>query len=171
MLVLRELKTADEDAFLQGDKSWRGEDLSWFTFVWSEGDLFSDHLLRLEKNKKGKDLPENHVPDTMLYGFVEREIVGRVNIRHELNKNLAWRGGHIGYSVAPKFWKRGYATEMMKQSLSVCKGIGLKEILITCGVENEPSWKVIESVGGKLKDEVWDDVDKEMIRKYWVSLK
>jgi len=169
-LELRKLKESDESAFLKGVELWAGESLHWYTFDWEPGLLFEDLIVRLSKNSRGEELPEGHVPSSMLYGFVDNEIIGRVSIRHDLNDHLRKRGGHIGYSVAPKFRKLGYATEMVKQTLPYCKKIGLNEILITCAVNNIPSWKIIENIGGSLKEEVWDDVDNEMIKKYWVDL-
>ncbi len=42
--------------------------------------------------------------------------------------------------------------------------------MVTCAEDNIPSWKIIEHFKGKLEDEVWDDEDKEMIRRYWITL-
>jgi predicted acetyltransferase len=106
----------------------------------------------------------------MLYGFVGENIVGRVSIRHSLNDYLKERGGHIGYSVAGRYRGNGYGTEMMRQTLPFCKNLGIDALLVTCADENVPSWKIIESVGGTLQDKVWDDEDKEMIRRYWIRL-
>ncbi len=169
-LKLRELSLKDEQAFMNGLKDWEGESLSWYTFDWKPGVLFSEHLDRLKKNKRGVETPKAHVPSTMLYGFVVGEIVGRVNVRHVLNEELNKRGGHIGYAVSQKHRKKGYALEMVKQSLSICKTLGIERLLVTCARANIPSWKIIESIGGELEAEVYDDIGKEIIRKYWVGL-
>jgi predicted acetyltransferase len=48
----------------------------------------AEHLQILQDQKDKSKLPPNRVPSTMLYGFVNNEVVGRFNIRHELNQNL-----------------------------------------------------------------------------------
>ena len=78
---------------------------------------YAEMLDRLRKDRLGVDLPEDRVPDTMLYAFLGDHIIGRVSIRHELNSNLRRRGGHIGYAVAPRFRRLGYAGEMINQGL------------------------------------------------------
>ena len=143
MLNLRKLTIEDELIFLSGMEKWKGESLSWYTFDWKPGVSFKNHIERLDKNTQGVDLPVGHVPSSMLYGFVNNEIVGRVNIRHELNESLSARGGNIGYSVAPEYRKQGYATEMMEQTLLYCRGIALNKLLITCAVANIPSWRIV----------------------------
>ncbi len=40
---------------------------------------------------------------------------------------LAKYGGHIGYSVAPSEYRKGYATEMLKIGLTKCKELGIKD--------------------------------------------
>lgn len=170
MLILRELGPLDEKAFLEGMKLWVGESPHWYSFTWKEGMTYSEMLNILKKESKGEDLLPNRVQHTMLYGFLNDEIIGRVSIRHELNENLKKRGGHIGYAVAPKYRKQGYATEMVEQALRFCKKIGLKEILITCSDTNTPSWKIIEHFGGELENKVWDEEEQETIRRYWIKL-
>lgn len=39
------------------------------------------------------------VPETVLWGVMEGEYVGRVSLRHTLNARLDAWGGHIGYEV------------------------------------------------------------------------
>ena len=131
---------------------------------------YSDMLEILHKKTARINLLPGRVPHSMLYGFLGNEIVGRVSIRHELNEKLRYRGGHIGYAVAPRFRRRGYAIAMVKQALDYCRELGLKEIMVTCGDENTASWKVIEYFQGRLQDKIWDDEDEEMIRRYWISL-
>ena len=170
-LILRELTINDEKAFFDGMKAWEGESPHWHTFIWKEGMAYQEMLKIMEDRKHGRNMPEGLVPDTMLYGFLDdNTIIGRVSIRHELNEFLATRGGHLGYGVAPKFRKNGYASLMVDQSLDYCRKIGLDKILVTCGSENYASVKIIEKFNGVLENEIWDDVDKEMIKRYWIDL-
>ena len=128
-----------------GLREYNDMELSWYTFVWKPGVSWLDHIECLRKGKLGIDLPADRVPDSMYYGFLNGAIIGRLSLRHELNEFLRTRGGHIGYSVAPKFRGFGFAQEMLKQVLPKAKALGMSEILITCDDDNTASWKVIEA--------------------------
>lgn len=167
-LILRELNKSDEQAFLEGAKEWVGESPHWYSFIWP-GVQFLEMLDILKKEALGVDLKPNRVPHTMLYAFLDGKIIGRVSVRHTLNDHLRKRGGHIGYAVAKTYRGKGYATEMVRQILDYCKKINLTSIMVTCADDNIPSWKIIEKFHGKLEDRVWDEEDKEMIRRYWIS--
>lgn len=127
-----------------------------------------EHLQMLADHKDKAKIAANRVPSTMLYAFVGPKIVGRLSVRHELNEELHHRGGHVGYAVCPSHRRKGYATEIFKQGLLFCHKLGLDKILVTCGEENEASWRVIEKFGGTLENKIYDQADSEMIRRYWV---
>lgn len=170
-IVLRELESGDEKAFFQGLEEWEGESRHWHTFIWEEGMSFEEMLKIMDDRKNGRNLPSHIVPDTMLYGFIDKDtIVGRVSIRHELNEYLKKRGGHLGYGVAPRFRQKGYASEMVRQSLDHCRSIGLKKIMLTCADTNIASSKIIEKYNGVLEGKIWDEEDKEWMKKYWIDL-
>lgn len=167
---LRPLNLEDEDAFFEGMKLWQGEALEWYTFSWKEGMSYSQMLEILNNEAKGVHLAPDRVPHTMLYAFLDGVIVGRVSVRHTLNENLRQRGGHIGYAIAPKYRRQGLATQMVAKALPFCRQLGLKTILVTCSDTNLPSWKIIEAFGGKLQDTIWDEANKEYMRRYWIEL-
>ncbi len=169
-IELRELTPRDELAFMEGLREWSGEALHWYSFAWKTGMSFSEMLDILSKERLGKDLPPGRVQHSMLYGFVDGVIIGRVSVRHTLNESLSQRGGHIGYAIAPRFRRKGYATALVAHALQYCRDLGLKDLLVTCSDSNEPSWRIIEHFHGKLQDRVWDDVDQETIRRYWINL-
>jgi predicted acetyltransferase len=169
-LILRELTVSDEAAFLSGLSEWEGEDLSWYTLDWTPGMSYAESLAKLRDGARGIGLPDGYVPATMLYGFVGAAIVGRVQIRHALNESLRRRGGHVGYAVAPRHRRRGYAVEMVRQALPVCATLGLADVMITCADDNEPSWRIVEKLGGRLEDKVRDDVEEELVRRYWLRV-
>lgn len=168
-LSLRELNENDEAAFLIGLQDWNEGDLAWYSFTWAQGMTFLEMLKILRKEALGIDLAPGRVRRTMLYAFLNDKIIGRLSVRHELNEFLRHRGGHVGYSVAPKYRKQGYATEIMKQGLVFCKTIGLNPILVTCSDTNIASCKIIEKFNGKLEDKVFLKEDNETIRRYWID--
>mgnify|MGYP001612881729 CR=1 FL=1 len=169
-LILRQLTDQDEKTFFEGMNEWSKEDRDWFTFSWKDGMSYPEMLTILDKERKGIELAPGRVAHTMLYGFVDGKIIGRVSVRHELNDHLRKRGGHIGYSVAEKYRRKGYAGEMVRQALDYCRTLGLKKLMVTCADENTASWKIIENFGGVLEDKTWDAEDEETIRRYWIDL-
>jgi predicted acetyltransferase len=169
-LIIRELNESDEVAFVNGLEEWKGESLHWYSFYWKEGMVFLEMVQRLRNESKGIDLRDGKVPATMFYGFVNGEIVGRIHVRHYLNDFLLKCGGHVGYAIAPRFRKRGYATEMMRQVLPICRSLGIKKMLVTCDDTNMASWKIIESFGGRLENIILDESDQKMTRRYWIDL-
>ena len=102
------------------------------------------------------------VPVTERWFVDGTDYLGTVIIRHHLTPALEREGGHIGYHVVPGHRRRGHATRMLAQALVVCRQLGLREVLVTCAVDNLGSRRVIEANGGSL-DRI---VDGEA--RYWL---
>ena len=96
---------------------------------------------------------DGYVPQTVLWWVAGGEWLGRVNIRHTLNRGLLRRGGNIGYEVRPSARRRGHATAMLAAALPVAAALGIREARIDCGVDNVGSRRVIEKNGGVFERE------------------
>lgn len=99
-------------------------------------------------------------------GFVNGIIVGGLTIRINLAAEQLIYDGHVGYSVIPTYHKNGYATEMLRQALPICKTMGLDKVLLTCYDTNIASIRVIEKNGGTLNGKVIDE-NGQTFRQYW----
>src|ERR1700722_12433558 len=149
-LRLRPLGDGDEAAFLSALEVMAAEDFA-FGFGHEPGMQWSAYLRMLDGHRHGLNLPDDLVPATFLVADVGGTIVGRASIRHELNDFLEREAGHIGYCVLPGYRRRGYATNILVQSLTIIRSLGVDRVLIFCDDDNAGSAAVIESNGGELE--------------------
>jgi predicted acetyltransferase len=168
-LLLRPLEPSDEAAARAAHAELAADGFS-FLLDLREGEPWHDYLARVELWRAGAGLPDGRVPATFLVAEVGGELVGRTSVRHSLNPWLARWGGHIGYGVRPPFRKRGYATEILRQSLLVARALGLDKVLITCDEGNVTSAAVIERCGGLFESTVPGEKGSGAKRRYWVEL-
>lgn len=172
-LELRPLRPEDEAVFFGSLPLWEGEDLSWYSFIYSRNPQVSfAEMLRVLLDEHHGRVAADRVPATMLYAFLDGRIVGRFHIRQRLNDFLRERGGNVGYAVAAAYRGQGVASEMMRQGLEYIRRElpELERLLITCTDSNAGSYRLIEKFGGVLQDRVFDEEHGEMIRRYWVEL-
>lgn len=170
-LELRKLSLQDEEAFKEGLALFSDMKRDCYSSIWEVGMSWEEHLKILDCRFKGEGLKPGQVPDTRLYAFVDGKIVGRSSIRHELNEYLFRAGGHIGYAVATPFRKRGFATEILKQSLVYCRDVlKLEAVLVTCNDDNIASARTIEKNGGILENKVFIESENVTKRRYWITL-
>lgn len=112
----------------------------------------------------------NKVPSDY-YFLVSKDIfIGAISLRHHLNEFLVKFGGHIGYSVRPKFRCLRYGSLMLKLCLEKARELGLERALITCNEDNIGSYKIIEANGGVLEDIVKYDWHDKNLKRYWIEL-
>ncbi len=100
--------------------------------------------------RTGSAVPKGRVASTVYWAVVGNKVVGRLDLRHKLNKILLKRGGHIGYAVVPSERRKGYATEMLRLGLKKAKCLGIQKVRVGCDEKNIASRKVIEANGGVL---------------------
>ncbi|MCL2573349.1 MAG: GNAT family N-acetyltransferase [Defluviitaleaceae bacterium] len=109
------------------------------------------------------------VPATVYFAVIDDEIVGILQIRHELNEHLLNSGGHVGYNVRPFQRRKGYATKMLALALTKCRDMDINQALVTCNKDNEASRRTILRNGGVLENEFTEDCGN-IVERYWISL-
>lgn len=138
-----------------------------FSFLLAEGP-WAEVLGRIERESRGVGLEEGRVPADFLVAEVDGVPVGRVSIRHDLNDFLLEEGGHVGYAVAPQFRRRGYATQILRESVRRLAALGVDRVLVTCDDGNIASARTIERCGGVLED-VRPVPSGPGKRRYWID--
>ena len=166
-LRLRPLRKDDEAAFAAAHTVMTDGRFT-FGIGYTPGMSWDTYLTGLEDQRHGRNLPPRFVPGTFLVADVAGQIVGRTSIRFELNDFLLREGGHIGYGVLPRHRRRGYATEILRQSLIIARAAGVDRVLVTCDEDNAGSRTVIESCGGTLESVV-DTGGGPPKRRYWID--
>jgi predicted acetyltransferase len=111
---------------------------------------FLDFIKERMALSRGEDLPLNYVPQTNYWLLIDGYPVGIGKLRHHLNDTLRKSGGHIGYSIRPSERGKGYGTLILSELLKKAVDMGLKEVLLTCNLNNAPSRGAIEANKGVL---------------------
>lgn len=164
-LVLRPPRPDDEDALRRMHEQLLAEG---FEVVLADGS-WAEVLAQVEREAAGVDLPPGRVRADFLVAEVDGEPVGRASVRHELTPYLLEVGGHVGYAVAPQHRRRGYATEILRQSVARLRSVGVDRVLVTCDDDNPASAAVIEACGGVLEDVRAVGPGRPPKRRYWIG--
>lgn len=131
---------------------------------------YAEYLEIVRRYSKGVDIPADRVPSDIFFLVNEgdKKILGAIDIRYELTEYLLRYGGHIGYGIRPRSRKKGYASEMLRLALDICREKGLKKVLITCDKNNLGSARTMINNGAVLENEI--ENGEEITQRYWIEL-
>jgi predicted acetyltransferase len=130
---------------------------------------FADYVRHLVNNSRGIDLEPGRSAETTYWLIKDDQcIVGTARIRKVLNPDLLQEGGNIGYGVPPSQRRKGFGTELLRQTVEKARELGLTRVLVTCDKANEPSRKIIERNGGILDSEGISEESGEPILRFWI---
>ena len=111
----------------------------------------------------GEDLPEGIVPETFLFLWDGNVIVGQFRVRHYLTEALRTGAGHIGYTIAPEYRGKGYASSGLRLALDYARTVVPEdEFYLRVNRNNPASLRVMRKNGGRVVAE--DD------KKYYVRI-
>ena len=146
-ITLRPVAVGDENVVRSANEEMAAEG---FTFALGLKNItdFADYLQELDDRRQDRGEKNGAVPETFLLAEAGGVVVGRLSLRHTLDDRLREKGGHIGFGVLPGHRRRGYATQILREALSLAREIGLQRVLITCSQHNLGSRSVIEALGG-----------------------
>ena len=99
------------------------------------------------------------------------KIVGMIDIRLALTEFLRKYGGNIGYSIRPSERRKGYNKINLYLALKVCDEYGLDKVMLDCDNTNLGSAKTIQSLGGVMTKEEYNDISKTVLQDYWIDVK
>lgn len=135
-------------------------------------DQYEEWLLKLWEDRHRVMVDDRVSSETFfLIRLNDNKIVGMINIRFALNERLKLYGGHIGYSIRPTERLKGYGQINLYLGLLECQKRGLKEVVLDCVKDNVGSAKVIQSLGGRLVKEGFEEKYAQcVIQKYNIDV-
>ena len=143
---------------------------SHFLLDWESMNSWAQFIRSNEEQRQGLNPSTYRVRGIQLGAFVDGDLVGRASLRFELNQFFSQRGGHVGYCVAPTQRQKGYATDILGQSLLLLRAEGVERVLVTCGSDNVASRRTIEKNGGTYESTLPPiPEDPIELRRYWIG--
>ncbi|MCL2322006.1 MAG: GNAT family N-acetyltransferase [Oscillospiraceae bacterium] len=119
-----------------------------------KGMSFDEYKLWLKQEdgySRAENLPENWVPGTTFFLFIDEIPVGIGRIRHYSNENLEQRGvGNFGYGIAKPYRNKGYGSILFEKLLMKCKTFGYSKIKLYAYIDNIATNKIMLKNGAKL---------------------
>ena len=131
-----------QEFFDNGEKVINGSELL------DQTENYDDWLASVTANTSARTVdPAWVVTDTFFAVDETEKIVGIIDLRHTLNDFLKDLG-NSGYSVRPSERRKGIASEMLRQLLTIAVQSGMTELHLSAEKTNEPSIKTITQNGG-----------------------
>lgn len=87
------------------------------------------------------------VPNTTFWLVNEDEICGCSHLRHYLNEELEFAGGHIGSGIRLNFRGKSLSKILLGLNIKQATDVGIKNVHILCYQGNTQSKRMIESTG------------------------
>lgn len=107
-----------------------------------------DLVLSIEKDRLSRD--NVHASTFFSVRKSDNKIIGSIQLRHFLTKDLEKHGGHIGYGIRPTERKKGYGKQQLLLVLDIAREMKLPKVMITCDKDNIASSRTVISCGGIL---------------------
>jgi predicted acetyltransferase len=120
---------------------------------------FEAMLRRNEDFEQGLRLPDGFVPSSTWWLVEGESILGVSNLRHFLNDDIAFVGGHIGLGIRPSCRNKGLSKTLLKLTLQQALLRNMKDVHIHCYSSNAASKAMIIRCGGTFHSEV--ELDSE----------
>jgi predicted acetyltransferase len=121
---------------------------------------------RLEGYSKGMELPDWLVPNTTFWLVNEGEICGCSHLRHHLNQELEFAGGHIGLGIRPCYRGKGLSKLLLNLTIKKAIDMGIKDVHIHCHQSNMQSRRMIESSGAILLSTIELEESNQTLLRY-----
>ena len=150
---VRKLKLVDLEPFheMQGNEKV-------MRFVRAKPMSFEEDQAELAKLVLSYDKPENDFwiyavernSDLSFVGtvaLVRSEDHGKVNDTDQMIYNIKETHCEIGYRLLEKYWKQGYASEIVQGLIDFARKMGFKRLIACVADENIASHKIIERLG------------------------
>ena len=133
-------------------------------------ETYDDFLKRIQDSKEWKNLEPGRVRSEIYFLINDEDkIVWAEAIRYELNDELRFDAGNIGYGIRPSERRKWYATIWLQLALEKCKASWLHHVLVTCDKDNIGSMKAI-TTNWWIRDSEYECKGKSKNR-YWITIK
>ena len=138
-----------------------------------DGDTLENVLeqgINMENPEYAKEMGLCPAKTFLLIRENDNKIVGSINIRWNLSKEMLNFGGHIGYSIRPTERRKGYNKINLYLGLIEAKKIGLEKVMLDCDVNNLGSDRTLKALGGFLERTEIDPSDGTLTNVYWFNV-
>lgn len=120
---------------------------------------YKEWLKKEDNYSKGKELPEEWIPCTTYFLYVNDIPVGYGRIRHSSNEYLenVIGAGNLGYGISKEYRGKGYGKILFGELLKKCREMGYNEIKLFPYKSNVTTVKIMQSYAGKIVGEFKDE--------------
>ena len=113
---------------------------------------YKNWLQDADNHSKGLNLPDDWIPYTTYFLYIDDIPVGYGRVRHSSSKYLETvvGAGNLGYGISKEYRGKGYGDILFKELLKKCKEYGYKEIKLFPLKTNEATIEIMMKNGGKI---------------------